>query len=245
VLTEHYYRDGARNPTSTIEELLETDPRLTAMLGQLKGVSESSGVPYRICETNSFYGGGKPGVSDTVAAALWVLDFMFTLASAGCAGVNMETGVNQLGFISSYSPIADDEHGHYRAAPEYYGMLAFAQSGAGRIVASTMDAAGRNIKAYVTQPDANHVVLTFINKERSHDATVVIDRDSSSVFRTGSVIRLSGPTLESKSGVTLGGATVSVSGSWKPTQIEEVHTTQSQFKLGVPRASAAILRLEV
>jgi hypothetical protein len=44
-------------------------------------------------------------VSDTFAAALWVLDFMFTLALAGCAGVNMETGVDQLGFISYYSPM--------------------------------------------------------------------------------------------------------------------------------------------
>ena len=69
-----------------------------------------------------------------------MLDFIFTLASAGCAGVNIETGVNQLGFISSYSPIGDDEHGHYWAAPEYYGMLAFAQYGGGHIIESSMDA---------------------------------------------------------------------------------------------------------
>jgi hypothetical protein len=117
LLTHHYYRDGARNPTSTIDELLHPDPKLTGMLAQLAATSQSSGVPYRICETNSFFGGGKPGVSDTLAAALWVLDFMFTLASAGCAGVNMETGVNQLGFISSYSAIGDDEHGHHWATP--------------------------------------------------------------------------------------------------------------------------------
>ena len=58
-------------------------------------------------------GGGRPGVSDTMAGALWVLDYMFTLAQYGCAGVNTETGVNQLDFISSYSPIGDDEHGHH------------------------------------------------------------------------------------------------------------------------------------
>ena len=139
LLTHHYYREG-QNPTSTIDKLLHTDPKLAPILAKLRAASESSGVPYRICETNSFSGGGKPGVSDTLAAALWVLDFMFTLASAGCAGVNMETGVNQRGFISSYSPIGDDEQGHYWAAPEYYGMLAFAQSGAGRIIGSTIDA---------------------------------------------------------------------------------------------------------
>ncbi|HEX4782872.1 MAG TPA: hypothetical protein VH350_00940, partial [Candidatus Sulfotelmatobacter sp.] len=126
LLTHHYYREG-QNPTSSIDKLLRPDPKLSPMLEKLKAASESCGAPYRICETNSFSGGGKPGVSDTLAAALWVLDFMFILASSGCAGVNMETGVNQRGFISSYSPIGDDEQGHYWAAPEYYGMLAFAQ----------------------------------------------------------------------------------------------------------------------
>ncbi len=135
------------------------------MLAQLSAATKSSGVPYRICETNSFSGGGKPGVSDTLASALWVLDFMFALASAGCAGVNMETGVNHRGFISSYSPIGDDEHGHYTATPEFYGMLAFAQGGKGHLIASNLEAGSRNLKAYATQQGKDRVVFTLINKE--------------------------------------------------------------------------------
>ncbi len=127
LLTHHYYRECA-NPNSTLDKLLHTDPKLAPQLEQLSAASAASHLPYRICETNSFCGGGKPGVSDTFGSALWVLDFMFKLASAGASGVNMETGVNQLGFISSYSPIADDDHGIYTAAPEYFGMMAFAQA---------------------------------------------------------------------------------------------------------------------
>ena len=242
LLTHHYYREG-QNPTSTIDKLLHTDPKLAPILAKLEAASESSGVPYRICETNSFSGGGKPGVSDTLAAALWVLDFMFILASAGCAGVNMETGVNQRGFISSYSPIGDDEQGHYWAAPEYYGMLAFAQSGAGRMIGSTIDAGDRNIKAYATQPAKDRVVLTLINKEPSSDAIIVIDAGASAPFRRGSLVRLSGPSLESKSGVTLGGASVSPAGLWKPTRIEEVSRTRRRLQVRVPAASAAIVTL--
>jgi hypothetical protein len=243
LLTQHYYRDGARNPNSTIDELLRADPRLTTMLVQLAAISESSGVPYRICETNSFSGGGKPGVSDTFAAALWVLDFLFTLATAGCAGVNMETGVNQLGFISSYSVIGDDEQGHYWAAPEYYGMLAFAEAAAGQILGCRVEGTGADIKVYATQPDRNHVVLTGINKDRSSDATLVLERDLSSSFRAGSAIRLMGPSLESKSGITLGGATVSEAGSWEPVQIEPVAKTEGQWQVSLPRASAVIANL--
>jgi hypothetical protein len=242
LLTHHYYREG-ENPTSTIDKLLRTDPKLSPALATLRAATEHSGVPYRICETNSFSGGGRPGVSDTLAAALWVLDFMFTLASAGCAGVNMETGVNQRGFISSYSPIGDDEQGHYWAAPEYYGMLAFAQSGAGRIIGSTIDAADKNIKIYATEPAPDQIVLTLINKEPSYDATIVIDTEAHKSLRTGSLVRLSGPSLESKSGVTLGGASVSPAGIWKPAQSEQVSAIRGRFPVRIPAASAAVVTL--
>ena len=242
LLTHHYYREG-QNPTSTIDKLLHTDPKLAPILAKLRAASESSGLPYRICETNSFSGGGKPGVSDTLAAALWVLDFMFTLASSGCAGVNMETGVNQRGFISSYSPIGDDERGHYRAAPEYYGMLAFAQAGAGRIIGSTIESGDRNITAYATQPTKDRIVLTLINKEPASDAVIVIEAGASAPFRSGSLVRLSGPSLESKSGVTLGGAGVSPAGLWKPTRIEDVSRTRRRLQVPVPAASAAVVTL--
>jgi hypothetical protein len=242
LLTHHYYREG-QNLTSTIDKLLHTDPKLAPILAKLKTASESSGVPYRICETNSFSGGGKPGVSDTLAAALWVLDFMFTLASAGCAGVNMETGVNQRGFISSYSPIGDDEQTHYWAAPGYYGMLAFAQAGAGRVIGCAIDAGDRNIKAYATQPSRDRVVLTLINKQPSSDATIVIGTGASSPFRNGSLIRLSGPALESKSGVTLGAEGLTPTGSWKPDRIEEVDSAGKRLQVHVPAASAAVVTL--
>jgi len=244
LLTHHYYRDGALKPTSTIPELLHADRKLTEILEKLLEASRSSGLPYRICETNSFYGGGKPGVSDRFAAALWVLDFMFTLASASCAGVNLETGVNQLGFISSYSPIGDDERGSYFAAPEYYGMLAFAQAVVGRIIGCTFETKGRNIKAYATLQDANRLVLTLINKEPADDVRVVLDRSLCSRFRSASVMRLRGPSMESNSGVTLAGSAVSADGIWKPMRLEEFSLASPQPKLGLPRASAAILHID-
>jgi hypothetical protein len=213
------------------------------MLAKLRAASESSGVPYRICETNLFSGGGKPGVSDTLTAALWVLDFMFVLASAGCAGVNMETGVNQRGFTSSYSPIGDGEQGHYWAAPEYYGTLAFAQSGAGRITRSTIDAGNRNITAYATRPAKDHAVLTLINKEPASDAVVILDPGPSAFLPSCSIVRLSGSSLERKSGITLGGAAVSPAGLWKPIRKEEVTRTRTGWQVRLPASSAAVVTL--
>jgi hypothetical protein len=71
---------------------------------------------------------------------------------------------------------------------------------------------------------------------------VVIDATSAS-FRSGSLIRLSGPSLQSKSGVTLGGAGVSHDGLWKPTQVEEVSGNRGKLQVRLPAASATVVTL--
>jgi len=239
LLTHHYYREG-QNPSSTIAKLLHPDPKLSPILAELEAASRSCGVPYRICETNSFSGGGKPGVSNTFASAIWVLDFMYKLASAGCAGVNMETGVNQRGFISSYSPIGDDEHGHYGATPEFYGMLAFAVSGAGELIGSRLEVSNKNLEAYATKQGKDQITLTLINKEEGFDAAVLVE--GAAAFKRGSVLRLSAPSLESKTGVSFGGA-VNPEGAWHPAQPEQIQVAEGTLRVRLPGASAAVVTL--
>jgi hypothetical protein len=240
LLTHHYYREE-QNPTSSIDKLLLPDPKLAPILEQLSAASKTSGVPYRICETNSFSGGGKPGVSDTLASALWVLDFMYTLASYGCSGINVETGVNQKGFISSYSPIGDDEKGNYTATPEFYGLLAFAQSGKGHLIASRLEAGNRNLKAYATRQSKGHIAVTLINKQATSGEVVSIEGAG---FKKGSLLRLSGPSLESKTGVLLGGAAVDPAGLWHPGHVEESQTFGGKLLVRLPAASAAVVTIE-
>ena len=240
LLTHHYYREG-QNPASTIDKLLRPDPKLAPMLETLSAAARSSGVPYRICEVNSFSGGGRPGVSDTMAASLWVLDYMFKLAAGGCAGVNMETGLNHRGFVSSYSPIADDEHGHYTASPEYHGMLAFAEAGRGALVETELDAGGRNMTAYATREGRDRTTLTLINKEtQGGKSTVAVEGLSGG--RRGEVLRLTGPAIDSKTGVMLGGAAVSSSGMWKGKR-EKVNAPGGKLTITLPAASAAIVHV--
>ena len=239
LLTHHYYREG-QNPTSTIEKLLGVDPKLQPQLDKLRAASQSCGLPYRICEVNSFSGGGRPGVSDSMAAALWVLDYMFTLAANGCSGVNMETGVNHRDFISSYSPIGDDEHGHYSAKPEYYGMLAFSLGGKGRLLKTEMDAGTPGVRAYATQPDKGALTLTLINKQASAAAVTVVTGSQMRASRAA-VIRLSGPAIDAKSGITLGGAEVTPAGTWAHMKPEVLPIRSGQMEIQLPAASAAIV----
>ena len=241
LLTHHYYREG-QNPSSSIEKLLGVDPKLQAQLTALKAASQACGAPYRICEVNSFSGGGRPGVSDTMAGALWALDYMFTLAANGCAGVNMETGVNHLDFISSYSPIGDDEHGRYSAKPEYYGMLAFSFAGKGQLLAVETSANSPDIKAYATQLDKTALTLTLINKGATL-ATLACNFGEHVKTKQASVVRLMGPAIDAKTGITLGGAEVTPGGIWKAAKSEPVRVHSGQLTVTVPPFSAAVVQL--
>ena len=240
LLTHHYYAEGPpKNPASTIENLLRRDEKLTRILAQCRSASQSVNVPYRICETNSCFGGGKPGVSDTFASTLWGLDFLFTLATADASGVNLETGVNQHGFISSYSPIGDDEHGNYSAKPLYYAMLAFAQASRGRRVDVQYDAGNVNVKAYAVLGEDKRMSVTLINKEASRDVEVSIV--GTQAFAGGSLLRLAAPSLESKGGVTLGGSEIAADGQWTASRREQLVTRRGEWVISVPAASAALL----
>jgi Glycosyl hydrolase family 79 C-terminal beta domain len=245
LLTHHYYREG-QNPTSTTDKLLRPDPKLAAMLDRMQEASKSSGVPYRICETNSFSGGGRPGVSDTFAAALWALDYLCVLAWHGASGVNMETGINQLDFISSYSPIADDQHGHFHAAPAYYGMLAFAEGCRGERVAAAYDAGAVDLTAYATVDARGSSTLVIVNKDGGADADIRIAVKSiAAKYETGSarVMRLSAPSLDSMTGVRLGGSAVEQDGRWHGNS-ENARVIDGICRVHVSAASAAIVKLE-
>jgi hypothetical protein len=85
------------------------------------------GIPFRVTEANSVALGGQAGVSDTLAAALWLLDYSFELAAAGGIGVNW-----MVSYCRPYSPIIDGcstcdcgASNSTRANAPYMGMLAF------------------------------------------------------------------------------------------------------------------------
>ncbi len=241
LLTTHYYRGDQRK--ATLDQLLTPDTGLEAELGRLHAATRNSRPPWRMCETNSFYGGGRPGISDTLAGALWTLDFMLLLAVNGCAGVNMETGFNQLGFLSSYSPIRNDETGNASVGAPYYGMLAFAQSG---IAGGTM-----HTVHLAPAPVALTAYAASASREgRSSTRTLVlINRGAAKLsirlhgFQgLATVLQLEGPTITSTAGLRLGLAEVNAQGSWQPADPAPV-PTQAGKTMEIAPYSATILRL--
>jgi hypothetical protein len=108
LLTHHYYAEGpAGAPGVTLTRLLHSDTDAGRMLQTFSRDARAYDLPYRIVEANSVYNEGQAGVSDTIGAALWGLEFMFQAAAAGAAGVNFHAGVHNLrpGEDKAYTPI--------------------------------------------------------------------------------------------------------------------------------------------
>ena len=125
----------------------------------LNTASGQYGLPYRISECNSVYDGGKTGVSDVFASALWALDFMWTVAENNGQGINFHGGSS-----GAYSPIVL-ENGAPIPKPEYYAMLAFKYGSAGgTIIPATLGNTLYNCSAYAGK-SGNLTYLTLINKD--------------------------------------------------------------------------------
>ena len=240
LLTYHYYRSGAMRPDATLQTLLGGDPGWGKRLDELRTISHEHHSAYRINEVNSFYGGGKAGVSDTFASALWALDYLYVLATHGCAGVNLETDVNQLGWISHYSPIVHDPTGRCQARPEYYAMLAFAQAAPAELLPLQLDTPGVNLSAYATRSRTGRISVTLINRDLDHDAAVTLSGPVGATAAEALWLRAPSPAF--RDDVTFAGGSVQPDGTWAPGPRVEVTAKDGRWEIQVPRSAAVVLR---
>lgn len=93
-MSHHYYWNGPpSNPEANIENLLKIDPKVAEKAAMTReAAAKMGGKTYRMTEGNTVYRGGKWGVSDVLASALWGADYLFQLMSLGYCGVNLHGG---------------------------------------------------------------------------------------------------------------------------------------------------------
>ncbi len=192
MLTSHYYAMGpAGAPGITLDKLLSPDPKLERDLGIAMAAAHSAGLPYRMSEGNSCWNGGQPGVSDTLASALWVADMMLCFASLGSAGVNLHGGGN--GF---YTPVAGSLAAGFERRPEYFGMELIKYFAGATLIGSKLDCANGRVRAYAAR-NAKSTLVIIINKS---DQPAAI---RATLHRAHRQWLLTGPAIDAKQGVTL------------------------------------------
>jgi hypothetical protein len=197
LLTSHYYAMGpASSPEATLDNLLAPDPKLTTLkrrdLHVIAEAQAAAHLPYRMSEGNSCWDGGKAGVSDTFASALWCTDYMLQCATRGWTGVNLHGGGN-----GYYTPIAGAPSTGFTRRPEYFGMK-FAQRFVGATVVDvTLTGASQRVDAFAFEtPKRRELVL--INKT-SEEVVCELENDIAASL----TVTLTAPAIDAKQGVRL------------------------------------------
>jgi hypothetical protein len=229
-LTHHYYFGGpATNPEVNIPNLLKpaTMVRIQKTADIATSAARQMGVRVRMTEGNTCYRGGKPGVSDVFAAALWSADYSLLLAGNNYSGINLHGGTGKSvansvgGFLPGdvllkekgetpeqiathphpfYTPIATFGS-EYLMAPVAYGLkFAGALSGGVFLQAdfsSKLLAAGVDATAYAANLADDRTSVIVLNKDSEKDLVLTLDFGSG---RAGSVETetLHAPALESR-----------------------------------------------
>jgi hypothetical protein len=238
LLGSHYYYAGpASDPSINYHTLLSNNVKLQDHLLQLSNTASKYKVPFRITEGNSVYGGGKPGVSDVFASALWALNFMWVVAESNGQGVNFHGGEPRF----AYTPITM-ENGVVSARPEYYAMLAFRDGAVGgKIIPATIynPRAYDNCSVYACANVNGTYSVTLINKEDSKNFsfTIQLSQTASSI----QVSRLAAPSITATTGTTFGGAEINADGSFTPPRAVEQTINSKTFVVNVPAGSAAVV----
>jgi Glycosyl hydrolase family 79, N-terminal domain len=238
-LSQHYYAEGPpTDPSMTIERLLKPNPKLQEEFDGMQKTMQETGLPFRLAETNSCHQGGKPGVSDTFASALWGADLMYQLASAGGMGINFHGG----GY-GWYTPIAGTGEDGFVARPIYYGMLLFEQAGAGQLVETQLEGLDQAplLTAYGLRTENGKLKVAVFNKNLDRGVRLIINAGQ---VAGAKLLVLRAPRVDDTTDVTFGGAPVGANGAWAAAREETLPAQSGSVVVDLTASSAALISFE-
>ena len=207
-LSHHYYFGGpATNPEVNIPNLLKpaTMEKVQNTANIASAAASKMSARVRMTEGNTCYRGGKPGVSDVFAAALWSADYSLLLASNNYSGVNLHGGTgksvaNSVGGslpgdalleASGETPEQIAAHPHpfytpiatfgsdYTLEPVAYGLKFAGSFSDGTLLktdfSTKLEDAGVNATAYAAKLPGGHTSVIILNKDAAADLEVELD----------------------------------------------------------------------
>ena len=237
LLSDHYYRGNGELATSTVELLVSPDANIVTQAKAMRVVSQSIDVPYRFAETNSFYNGGAPNVSDAYASALWVIDHLFACASNGAQGINLHGGGDSTG----YTPIADSDGVVVEARPEFYGVALFMLAGQGTVQQTAISAGGLNATAYAIQAANGALNIIINNKDQAQNLNVTIQLPRSAT--AAQLIQMTGAPLDATTGIAIQGATIQPNGVFSPSPALTLPVSGSTVSCYVSPLTAVLIQV--
>ena len=248
MVTLHRYPLKRCSPDAEVTAAQLLSPASTDGLARsTAGPAASAGsrsLPLRIDELNTIACGGQPGVSDTFASALWLVDTLPAIARAGVAGVNIHTHPNSFNELFSFEHVGTTWQATVR--PEYYGLLLFGEAAppASRLL-TVSGVSGRELRVWATRDANRNVRVVLVNNDGNRGVSVIVR--ASAAAGSATLTRLQAPGLSATGGVTLGGQSfgpATSTGLLRPSRTPVAPAPSADaYLVRLPPASAAVLEL--
>jgi hypothetical protein len=259
VITAHVYPYSAcvKDPSDphypTIQKVLSEDATagMASTVVPAVRLAQARGRSLRLTEINSVTCGGKRGVSDTFATALWAPDALFELIDAGVEGVHLHARLRSINRPFSFTA------GGLRTRPLLYGLIVFKRMlGPGARLVRIRLRSGRSLHLKVwavresyspgygegTPAMRNPLKVLLINKG-GRTARVTLHLPTR---RRAFIQRLLAHSASSTSGVTLEGQRLNRQAEWQGVPNRQTLPSRSgSYVLWVRGYSAALLTVPV
>jgi hypothetical protein len=221
LLTGHHYPLGCHDvPAPTIAGLLSPQVRQgeAVSLSRYMSVSRARRIRFRLDETNTVSCGGRAGISDTFASALWAVDYVARTMAAGAAGINLHGDPAN---CHGYTPVCASTperlaKGALTAQPEWYGLLldkALIGDRPVRTILSSPSQANVDVTTLLASDGALHFAV--VDDDPPGAEAAVLSLQVGRRFGEARLLPLTASSPAAKSGVELGGRTVRSDGSWR------------------------------
>ena len=202
-------------------------------------LARRAGVPFRLTELNSVTCGGRPGVSNTFATALWAPDALFELLRAGVGSADIHI---RLRTINAAFVIHGDR---LEARPLLYGLALFARTlgPRARLVPLQLHGPqGLNLKAWAVRLAGGWLHVLIIDKD-AHPALVDLRLPGTG---PATIERLLAPSVNARCGVTLDGQSLVADGRWRGRRATETIAAHADaYTLTIPAYSAAMVSVRI
>jgi hypothetical protein len=246
-LGQHYYPLGCglhgKSPAQLAGTLLS--PALTAKevatFTRAAADAKTADAQVWMSETNTACGGGARGLSDSYAAALWVIDYLLTGAEHGVHGMNFHGRLDTS--CQGYTPLCQVGTNEYVGQPIYYGMLFAHLLGAGHLLpvtVSTSSSAG-NVTAFALKPLTGGGLRLIVENLSQYQADVALPVGGNP--GTATVLQMTGPSLLATSGVEIQGARVGANGSFTPGKPDTVQCAAGSCPVTIAPYTAVLVNV--
>lgn len=239
-LNFHLYptgRTGTGTIAPTIQNILSKRlmDSIKSDIVESMGYATTAGLPLVMGESNSVGTKGVDGVSNTFAATLYGLDYMFHL---------LEKGYRHVSFHGSYE-YSDSYYGTILQGgipgPLYYSLLCAHYAAPNGNSVSSVTTTSNNVSGHAVVKADGSLSVVIVNKDVNYPAHVKIT--PAGIYSMATAIFLTAPAINSKTGITLGGNAVAADGTWTAGTPTNLQIIDGSALITMPTGSAAVVTL--